>query len=551
MAEGPVHVLLVEDDDDDFLLVQELIAELPRGTYHLERVAHYAEALAAFDARRHDVYLIDYRLGSHSGIELIAEAKRRECHAPLIMLTGQDDPEIDRLAMRTGAVDYLTKDRLDAKQLDRSIRYSLQQRRHEEEIRRTNQQLERRVAERTAELEALNAALQQEIHVRRKVEDALREADHRKDEFLAMLAHELRNPLAPLVAGLDLMKETPLTSQDFIEVRSLMARQVTQLVRLVDDLLDVSRISRGKLQVERQRLDFAEVIQAAVELSQPLMLSAHHAFSMHVTTEPLFVVGDRVRLTQVVGNLLINAAKYTPVGGKIELAVEATDREVLCRVRDNGIGISAEMLPRVFDLFCQAMPGTGRSQGGLGIGLTLAKMLVEMHGGSITAASAGPSQGSEFTTRLPRLAQVVRGRADEEQNAGTSAELPSLRVLVVDDNRPAVFLLERLLRKLGQQVTVLDSPRLALQAAQSQHPQVIISDIAMPEINGYELARQVRGYELEPRPVLVALTGYGQQRDRDAAQDAGFDFHLTKPVGLAELKALFEMLPVPSTSPNA
>jgi signal transduction histidine kinase len=538
MAEKPVRVLLVDDDDDDFFLVEELFNELPAESYQLDRVADYAAAVRAFEQREHDVYLVDYRLGAHSGIELIREAKRLGTRAPIIVLTGQVDRETDLLAMRAGAVDYLTKDRLDSSLLDRAIRYALQQRRHEAEIRETNLQLERRVAERTAELAALNEALQQEIAERKRVEEALREADSRKDEFIAMLAHELRNPLSPVVAALDLMKE-PSPDIDPAELRDIMARQVSQLVRLVDDLLDVSRVSRGKMQVRKERIPLYVVIQGAIDVSQPLIDAARHELSVALAPEQLYLHGDRVRLTQVVGNLLINAAKYTPPEGKISLTVERQGNQALIRVTDNGIGIPPDMLPKVFDLFQQADAASTRAHGGLGIGLTLAKTLVEMHGGSISVRSEGTGKGSEFSVSLP----LVDAPANADRHAVPhNAALNAFRVLIVDDNRAAVFLLQRLLQKLGQDVQVEGDPRLALKSAHELRPQVIISDIAMPEMSGYDLARELRALPLEPRPILVALTGYGQDRDRDAAREAGFDFHLTKPAGLKELQHLFAAL---------
>ncbi len=535
MSEQAIRVLLVEDDDDDYFLVQDYFHELGAKHYVLDRVPTFDEAVLAFHECKHDLILLDYRLGSHNGLDLIGEAKRLGCVSPIIMLTGQDDPDVDRQALTAGASDYLVKDQLNAKLLDRSIRYALRQRRLEEEIRQANEQLEQRVAARTAELARLNATLLQEIAVRKEVEGALMEADHRKDEFLALLAHELRNPLAPLVTGLEVMHDLTGSSPEEEELRLVMARQVQQLVRLVDDLLDVSRISRGKLQVQRERISIHEVVAGAVDLCRPAMDAARHRFLSQLPSQELFVLGDRVRLMQVVGNLLINAAKYTPSQGEIELLVAPREGEVAIVVRDTGIGIPAEMLPRIFELFIQVDTDLQRAHGGLGIGLTLAKQLVEMHGGRIEVSSAGAGKGSEFSVFIP-LSEELHQNVPALESLTT---IPEFRVLIVDDNQPAAFLLHRLLQRLGQQVTVYESPLAAFAAVPNFKPQVVISDIAMPEMSGYALARQLRLLNLEPRPTLVALTGYGQDRDRAAAYEAGFDFHLTKPVSLVELQKLF------------
>jgi signal transduction histidine kinase len=542
MGEGPVRVLLIEDDEDDYLLTRDLFAALPAGVYHLDRVADFDSALQALDECQHDLYLIDYRLGAHTGLELIAEALARGCTAPLIMLTGQQEREVDLLAMQAGAVDFLVKDGLTAGVLERSMRYALRNKRLEEEIRRANQLLEKRVQHRTAELERLNAVLQAEVTERMRAEAALRENDRRKDQFLATLAHELRNPLSPLTASCQLIGLDP---ENFPQVRELvviMSRQLDHLHRLIGDLLDVSRISSNKLTLRREPLAIGEAIAAALDVARPLIEAAQHTLEVRLAPELQIVAGDRVRLAQAIGNLLVNAAKYTPPGGRIQLEQWAEAGVAVIRIRDSGIGIPPDKLGDIFGLFNQVDSSHTRSQGGLGIGLTLAKTLVEMHGGSIAAASGGVNLGSEFTIRIP-LADVELPRAPP---AGAEpvdgAALPSFRLLVVDDNASASHLLARVLQKLGQQVQVAGSAAAALAALQDMAADAVISDIAMPDVSGYELATRIRNLPLPKQPFLVALTGYGQDSDRRDALAAGFDLHLTKPIGLPELRSLIEKL---------
>lgn len=534
MADGPINVLLVEDDEDDFYLAKELFRELPPGSYHLDRVASYDAALVALKECSHELYLVDYRLGSRTGLELIDEARRNGCTAPLIMLTGQQELEIDMMAMRAGAVDYLVKDRLDASVLERSMRYALQQKRHEEAIRRVNLELEERVRERTAELANLNETLQKEVVVRQRAEDALREAGQRKDEFLATLAHELRNPLAAISSALQLLQPLPADINQVGEMHTIMRRQVEQLVRLIDDLMDMSRISRGKLTLRRERIAIQDVIHAALDVSRPFISSSNHELQFRSPEVPLFIDADRVRIAQIVGNLLVNSAKYTPYGGKVSLDVREHNRGVAVDVTDNGIGIPAAMLPKIFDLFTQVDSSKTRSHGGLGIGLTLVKTLVEMHGGTVEAHSAGEGQGSRFTVWLP-LADAPAEAAPAATNDILLPDLPRLRVLVVDDNESAAYLLQRLLHRLRQDVHAVHSANDALRTIAAVQPHLVISDIGMPGMSGYEMASAIRNRTDIRQPTLIALTGYGKDTDRLEAIRAGFDHHLCKPIGLDAL----------------
>jgi signal transduction histidine kinase len=552
MPEGvkQISVLLVEDDEDDYLLTKELFDELPAGTYHLDRVADFPSALRTLDDCVHDVYLVDYRLGERTGLELIREAIARGCSAPMIMLTGQREREVDILAMQVGAVDYLVKDRLEMAALDRAIRYAIRNKRLEEEIRQANQQLEQRVEQRTVELERVNSALQAEIAERLRAERALREADRRKDEFLATLAHELRNPLSPLLAAAQLLSAEVQRPDQVQELAQIMTRQIEQLRQLIGDLLDVSRISSGKLNLRRERLRLEEAIEAAVDVARSLVDGAGHELVIRLPPGPLRVEGDKVRLAQIVGNLLVNAAKYTPSGGRIELESAAEGGHAIIRIRDNGEGIPPEMLDQIFGLFNQVDSSNTRSHGGLGIGLTLVKTLVEMHGGTVAAYSAGRGKGSEFTVRLPLICEDVRADQPSQPPVGSSpsADAARLRILVVDDNQSASHLLSRLLGKLGQDVLVANSAAEALGHFPQFAPQVVISDVAMPQMSGHELARSIRRMPLNPQPTLIALTGYGQESDRREAMLAGFDRHLTKPIGFPELQELLQSLSIASAN---
>lgn len=541
MADGAVRVLLIEDDDDDYVLAKDLFRELPRGAYHLDRVADYTSALEALEAGGHDVYLIDYRLGQRTGLELIEEARRRGSNAPLIMLTGLQEHEVDLKAMQLGAVDYLVKDRLDASALERSMRYALMKKRHEEQIRRVNQELELRVQERTAELERLNAALQREIVERKRAEEAVREASQRKDEFLATLAHELRNPLAAISSALQLLHPLPADAAQLAELHQIMRRQVEQLVHLIDDLMDMSRISRGKLQLRRERVALDDTVHAALDVSRPFIDAGRHHLQVSMSPQPIFVDGDAVRIAQVIGNLLVNAAKYTPPGGTISLKVDVADDQAVISVRDNGIGIPPQMLPKIFELFTQVDSSKTRSHGGLGIGLTLVKTLIEMHGGSVEARSEGAGHGAEFIVRLP----LAASRADDPPRPPLPAPIQRPRpqrrkVLIVDDNESAAYLLQRLLERLDQDVIRVHSALEALAILPDVSPDVVISDIGMPEMSGYDLARAIRERNEMPQPVLIAVTGYGNDHDRQEAARAGFDHHLCKPVSLRDLEVLLD-----------
>jgi signal transduction histidine kinase/ActR/RegA family two-component response regulator len=400
---------------------------------------------------------------------------------------------------------------------------------------RLNQELESRVAARTAELE--QAVLQQTALMGR-----LRDADRRKDEFLALLAHELRNPLAALVNGVDIMNRKVVADVELDWCRSVFERQVRQLTRLVDDLLDVSRITLGKIKLRNEPVDVGDFVRAAVEASKPMIDERRHELTVTLPEEPLVVHGDAARLTQVVSNLLNNAAKYQDEGGVVGVQARREGEEVVVTVADAGAGISDEMLPRVFGLFVQGGQPAERTAGGLGVGLSLVKNVVELHGGSVEAESEGAGSGSTFRVRLPlATGPALVGRPAPPRTAPAHAA-GGRAVLIVDDNVDAAEGLATLLRMAGHRVQLAHDGLAALGAFESTRPEVLLVDIGLPGMDGYELCRRVRASG-GATARIIAVTGYGQERDRELAAAAGFDAHAVKPVDFDALLKLVERAP--------
>ncbi|HJT77645.1 MAG TPA: ATP-binding protein, partial [Gemmataceae bacterium] len=367
----------------------------------------------------------------------------------------------------------------------------------------------------------------------------LREADRRKDEFLATLAHELRNPLAPIRNALHVLRLAGNSAGALEQARGMMERQVAQMVRLIDDLLDVSRISRGRLELRKERAELADVVHAAVETARPLIEAAGHALTVDLPAGPVPLEADPTRLAQVVANLLNNAAKYTDPGGRIALAAERQGGEAVVRVRDTGIGIPADQLPHIFEMFVQVDRSLERSQGGLGIGLTLVRRLTEMHGGSVESRSEGTGHGSEFVVRLPAvLVAPSRDKEASEERAPSSRR----RILVVDDNRDSAISLGMMLQLMGNEVRTAHDGLEAVRAAEVFRPDVVLLDIGLPKLNGYEAARRIRDEAWGRDMVLIAVTGWGQEDDKRRSKEAGFNFHLVKPVEPAALEKLLSGL---------
>jgi PAS domain S-box-containing protein len=383
---------------------------------------------------------------------------------------------------------------------------------------------------------ALVGGMAIDITDRLRVEEALKEADRRKDEFLAMLAHELRNPLAPIRNALHILKMRNADGVSLGQARDMMERQLQHLVRLVDDLLDVSRIMRNKITLRKERVPLRQLVERAVETAQPVIDAQGHILKVALPDDPIWMEADSVRLAQVIANLLNNAAKYTQRAGHIRLIAVREGDEIILKVEDNGIGIAPDLLPKVFDLFMQADRSLDRSQGGLGIGLTLVKRLVEMHGGHVEARSGGPGKGSEFIVRLPLASESTR---IEEASPSTGIPpQPRRRILVVDDNVDAAESVAMIFRLLRQNVRVAHDGASALVLAEEFNPELIVLDIGLPGMDGYEVARRLRNENQSQPPFLVAMTGYGQDDDRQRSRSAGFDVHLVKPVDPEELRRL-------------
>ena len=380
-----------------------------------------------------------------------------------------------------------------------------------------------------------------DITQRKRAERELQEADRRKSEFLAMLSHELRNPLAPMRNAVEILRQLDVKEPQMKWVTELMHRQLGHMSRLIDDLLDVSRISRGKLELHREIVDVAAAVSQSVEAVRPMFECMEHQLTMTQQPQPIYLNADPIRLAQVVGNLLNNACKFTDRGGHIRLSIQTEDGQAVIRVQDTGIGIAAEQLPRIFEMFTQADTSLERSRDGLGIGLMLVKNLVEMHGGTVEAHSTGLGQGSEFVVRLPVVSEPPSKTQPQEPSGtkqATTTQKTQRRILVVDDNRDSAGTLRMMCELSGHQVHTAYDGLDAVEAAAKFQPDVILLDIGLPGLNGYEAARRIRCQPRDKDLMMVALTGWGQKEDRDRSKEAGFDAHLVKPVDFDALKKL-------------
>jgi len=372
----------------------------------------------------------------------------------------------------------------------------------------------------------------------RQSEEKLRVADRTKDEFLATLAHELRNPLAPVRNSLELLKWESNNPELLKQARETMERQIGHMVRLIDDLMDVSRISSNKLELKKERIELASIIHHAEEACQPYLERDKHEFVLNLPTEPIHLHGDPTRLAQVIGNLLTNACKYSEPGGNIALNVERQEAEVKISIKDTGIGIPSEMLNKVFDMFTQIDKSLERSDGGLGIGLSLVKRLVELHGGTVTANSEGLGHGSEFTVLLPCESQQTRIEPFVQTPAVAPAKSSSRRILVVDDNRDSATTLALLLKMTGDETKTAFDGMEAIATAEKFQPDAILLDIGLPKMNGHDTCSAIRSQAWGKDMLIIALTGWGQEEDRRKTADAGFDNHLVKPVDFMALNKL-------------
>ena len=536
-----VNILLVDDQPARLLSYESILSDLGQ---NLVGVRSGREALERLMVEEFAVVLLDVNMPDMDGFEiarLIHEHPRFE-RIPIIFVTGVHVGELDRLrGYELGAVDYVSIpivpvilrskvqvlvelycQRRELQRLNRSLTEANQN------LAQAHSALQ---AEKTRELEELNATL--------------REANRHKDEFLAMLGHELRNPLASINNAVQLMRNPQLPASQFSWVRDMIERQVRYLIRLIDDLLDVARITSGKINLVRETVPLATVVSGAVETVQPLLTKQGHELKVEVAREPLHIYGDSTRLIQIVGNILGNAVKYTKAGGQIQLQAGLAGERVEIRVRDNGIGIDPALVPKIFDLFAQGDRTERSEDAGLGIGLALVKRLVDLHGGEVEARSEGRDCGSEFIVRFPHSEQqsVAPSLASDASATHALSGFSKRRVLIADDNRDALESLARLLQLSGHEVHAAADGLQALEVAAQVRPDLMLLDIGMPGLNGYELARRIRALDWGRSAVLVALTGWGQDNDRRQSREAGFDSHWVKPLDSRKLSALLESLP--------
>lgn len=521
----PVHFLLVDDLEENLLALEALLRreslvllKARNGNDALEMLLRYDVALA----------LVDVQMPGMDGFELaeLMRGTERTRRVPIIFLTaGTADRRRRFRGYEAGAVDFLHKP-LEPDILRGKAEVFFDLYRQRQEVARQRDELKAATEE--------NARLLKES---RQYAKALEEADQRKDDFIALLAHELRNPLAPIRNGLQVMRIAAGNPAAVSQARDMMDRQLLHMVRLVDDLLDVSRITRNKMDLRRAPVLLADVVNSAIESARPLIDAAKHELTVSLPPEAVYLNADMTRLAQVLNNLLTNSAKYTEQGGHIWFTAEREEDHIVLAVRDDGIGIPAESLPTIFDMFSQVDRTIERSSGGLGIGLALVKGLVEMHGGTVEASSPGPGKGSTLKVRLPILAHHEATVANAE--AGTpGAVAGARRILVVDDNVDSATSMALILRLSGNEVWTACDGLEAVNAVEQFRPDVILMDVGMPRLNGYEATRRIRQLPAGQSPIIVALTGWGQEADKLQSREAGCDGHLVKPVDLEALEKL-------------
>jgi signal transduction histidine kinase len=534
MRPDPVNILMVDDQPAKLLTYETILAELG------ENLVKATSADAALQMLLRDefaVVLVDVCMPNIDGFELATLIRQHpRCErTSLIFVSAIQQTNLDQLrGYEAGAVDYVSVP-VVPELLRARVAVFADLYRKTAALERINRELEQRVALRTAEL-------QRDLAERRRLEQALLDASRRKDEFLAVLAHELRNPLAPIRTAVDLLRLRPIADPSVIECRDVIGRQVEQLTRLVDDLLDVSRINSGKIRLVREPLDVAAIVRHAAETQRPQLDERKQRLSVEAPERPLVVDGDLTRLSEAVGNLLDNASKYSDEGARIVVRIEAgAAGEAVIRVQDPGIGIPPEMLSRVFELFTQVDHARSRTQGGLGIGLALVRELVELHGGRVTAHSPGIARGSEFVVRLPLRVAPAPAVAPPAAEPAPSA-IPYRRVLVVDDNRDAAEILATMLRLDALEVRTAHDGAQALALGEQFEPDLVLLDLGMPGMSGFDVARAIRARPWGAGVTIVAQTGWGQDQDRRRTREAGFDEHLTKPVDRPRLLQLLTAL---------
>ena len=496
------RVLVADDNAEMRTFIRRLLAD----RYDVDVVANGREALESVQRVRPDLLITDILMPHLDGFALLKAIRSDPAlrTLPAIVLTERGEVDARVEGLEAGADDYLVKP-FSPRELLARVRTCMEMARMREEVERATGR-----------------------------EEALREANRRKDDFLSMLAHELRNPLAPLGYGIHLLGLSNVSPERLARTRDMLERQVHHMSRIVDDLLDVSRITSGKLSIVRERLDLVRLVRQAVEDRRGTLEADGLAIAVDLPAEPLWVLGDATRLTQSFDNLLDNARKFTGPGGRVTVRVahDTDDRQAIVVVGDTGVGIESSLLPHVFDVFAQAEQSLDRTRGGLGLGLAVTKGLIELHGGTITAASAGKGRGAEFTIRIPsEVEPVVVGHAP----FGAPGMDKPLRVLIVEDNIDAADILRTLLEYHGYHVTVAYNGPEGVTAARSERPDVVLCDIGLPGMDGYAVADALRRSPETVAARLIAVTGYGREADKRRALESGFDLHLVKPVNAQQL----------------
>ena len=507
------NILLVDDQPAKLLTYEAILADMGA---NLVSAKSAREALEQLLKHEFAVVIVDVCLPDLDGFELADMIREhpRSRQTAIIFVSGVHLTELDRLkGYERGAVDYLPVP-IVPEILRAKVRVFVDLHLKTRELERLNKNLEKRVAQRTEELE---------------------EAGRRKDQFLAVLAHELRNPLAAIRMAAQSIGLPESAQSDRERWSTVIERQVGHLSRLIDDLVDVSRITRGTIELQRRAVDVAAIVAEAVDAARPAIEDRRHDLIVNLPERPIRVFGDAPRLVQVIVNLLHNSAKFTPKGGQIAVSVEPDGSDVTLRVTDNGIGIEPELLPQAFEMFSQVGRPLDRPSAGLGIGLALVRTLVELHGGSVRAQSEGRGAGTVVTVRLPQLDAVPEPEAAAETQAADPSMLKPSRILVVDDNADAADALAFMLRAAGHVVNTANDGVEALSISPEFRPDIVLLDLGMPKLNGYATAHRIREQPWGQNVLLVALTGWGQPRDRDRTTRAGFNAHLVKPVGVDEL----------------
>jgi signal transduction histidine kinase len=521
--------ILIVDDDAALLEALSETLRLRMGEVAVEVADSARAALERIAVHDYEVVISDIKMPGMDGLALLTRIRELQPATPTLLITGHGQHDLAVQALRGGAYDFIQKP-IDRDYFIASLNRALRMR-----------QLSRKVEEQRLALERHAFELQETVEERTR---ELREANQAKDEFLALLAHELRNPLAPISNAVELIGQRDDGDPILQQASKVVAHQVQHMARLLDDLLDVSRISRGKLQLRKESADLTEMVRNAIEACRPLLQERKQQVTVVLPSEPIWVEGDATRLEQIFANLVNNAGKYTPPEGRIDITLTREETGAVVRIRDTGAGIPREMLHRIFEPFVQVDPSLHRvQQGGLGIGLMLVRRLLEMHGGSVSAWSEGPGKGSEFVVRLPvqseqpaPASQPAPGKAESRNNG--SLPCSSRQILVVEDQDDSRETLKTLLTLWGHQVEVAENGRRGVEKALATQPEVALVDIGLPELDGYQVAEQVRAAPSGNRIYLIALTGYGQPQDRKRALQAGFNAHLVKPVDPRELERL-------------